>query len=181
MGCKRPHLRGVAGVATNDTIADASVAPLCRGTLRTRYYNILALPCDDVTIKTAVDGIPVERSPFNSSAATFCQGEAKGSPVQGLGVPPDRTAQPDNESILRTYTVPVKTEWRQMKNRRARELQKWQKGEPVRLRKGVGETFGQECASAVHLVDISTTPSLQTGKRHLKLLDEMVVAKAEFL
>ena len=70
-----------------------------------------------------------------------------------------------------------------MKNRRARELHKWQKGEPVRLREGVREAFAKECAGAarVPLSDVATTPPLQTGKRHPDLLGELAVANAEFL
>ena len=77
----------------------------------------------------------------------------------------------------------VKAERRQMKNRRARELQKWQKGKPVRLREGVREAFANECAGVerVPLVDVSTIPPLQTVERHPELLGELAVANAEFL
>ena len=70
-----------------------------------------------------------------------------------------------------------------MKNRRARELHKWQKGEPVRLREGVREAFAKECAGAerVPLGDVATTPPLQTVERHPELLGELAVANAEFL
>ena len=70
-----------------------------------------------------------------------------------------------------------------MKNRRARELQKWQKGELVRLREGVQEAFAKECAGAerVPLVDVATMPPLQTVERHLELLGELAVTNAEFL
>ena len=69
-----------------------------------------------------------------------------------------------------------------MKNRRANELQKWQKGVPVRLREGVQEAFAKERAGAeqVPLIGVLTKPPPPAVKGHPELL-HATMANAEFL
>lgn len=101
------------------------------------YYDVLALPGNDEAIMVVVGSLPVKKPQLNPRAAAFFPGEESEVPVPEQGVPWDRTTRDDDESIFRAHTATAKTKRRQMKNHRAKELQKCQKGVPVRLRKGV--------------------------------------------
>ena len=69
-----------------------------------------------------------------------------------------------------------------MKNRRAKELQKWQRGVPARLREGVREAFAKEHTGAerVPSIDVPAKPPQPTVEGHPELL-RAAVMNAKFL
>ena len=75
-------------------------APPPKITLRINYYDVLALPCNNVTIETAVDSMLFNGPHLNPCAAPFCPEEAIRAPVLEQGVLTDRKLEKMTRALL---------------------------------------------------------------------------------
>ena len=89
------------------------------------YYDVIALPCDAGAVEPLVENKPVERPQLKTGVAPFCLRAARGAPVPDQHERSGRTDRADDESVLKLYAAPAKAARQRLKNRQAREKEKW--------------------------------------------------------